>query len=82
MSFSCTKCGECCRHINNISQLAAFDIGNGVCRFLKNNLCSIYDSRPEICRVDYMYDKYFCVSMSREEYYALNMKACKKLQNL
>ena len=79
MSFFCKKCGECCRHIDKIPQLAAFDIGNGICCYLKDNLCSIYDNRPEICRIDYMYDKYYVKQISREEYYAMNEKACRKL---
>ena len=80
MPFSCTKCGECCRHIDKVPQLAAFDIGNGVCRYLKDNLCTIYNVRPEICRVDFMYDKYFSKHLSKEEYYALNEKACRELK--
>ena len=80
MPFSCTKCGECCRHIDKVPQLAAFDIGNGVCRYLKDNLCTIYNVRPEICRVDFMYDKYFSKQISREDYYALNEKACRELK--
>ena len=80
MPFSCTKCGECCRHIDRVPQLAAFDIGNGVCRYLKDNLCTIYNVRPGICRVDFMYDKYFSKQISREDYYALNEKACRELK--
>ena len=80
MPFNCNKCGECCRHINNIPQLISFDIGNGVCRYLKDNICSIYDIRPEICQVDEMYNKYFSEQLSKEEFYVMNEKACKNLQ--
>lgn len=55
--FPCTGCGECCRHINRVEQLAVYDRGDGVCIYLSGNLCSIYKDRPEICRVDYMYEK-------------------------
>lgn len=82
MSFKCTKCGLCCRNIHNIPQLAAFDLGNGVCKYLKNNLCSIYEERPEICRVDYMYELYFKDKMSLEEYYRYNHLGCMKLQDV
>lgn len=54
-TFSCSQCGECCRHINLVPALAAFDTGTGVCKYLAGNLCSIYDTRPLICRVDAMY---------------------------
>ena len=79
MPFPCSKCGECCRHIDKIPQLAAFDTGNGICIHLKNNLCNIYDHRPEICNVEAMYEKYFAGRFTREEFYAMNLKICKKI---
>ena len=82
MPFSCSKCGECCRHIDKIPQLAAFDTGNGICIHLKNNLCDIYDPRPEICNVEAMYEKYFSGRFMREEFYAMNEKVCGKLIKL
>lgn len=57
--FPCSKCGECCRHINLIPQLSEFDRGDGICIHLSGNLCDIYEQRPEICRVDVMYQKYY-----------------------
>lgn len=81
MSFSCDKCGLCCRNISKIPGLAAFDSGNGTCIYLTDeNLCSIYASRPEICQVDLMYEKYFKSTMSVEEWYELNSEGCKKLK--
>ena len=47
--FDCDKCGLCCRNIHKIPQLKEYDLGNGVCRYLtSNNLCSIYENRPDI----------------------------------
>lgn len=40
--------------------------GDGVCRFLDGNLCSIYDERPPLCRVDESYYLFVQV-MSYEE---------------
>jgi Fe-S-cluster containining protein len=59
-SFPCTQCGICCRHIDRAPQLAAFDLGGGVCRHLdpKTNLCKIYESRPQICRVEEMFEEF------------------------
>lgn len=74
------QCGECCRHIDKIPQLAAFDMGNGVCVHLCENSCSIYESRPEICRVDVMYEKYFSKYFDREEFYEANEDMCRTLQ--
>ena len=48
--FSCDKCGLCCRNIDKIPELKAFHNGDGICKFLINNKCSIYSLRPKICR--------------------------------
>jgi len=80
--FVCSKCGECCRHIDLIPQLAEFDTGNGVCIHLKGDCCSIYSTRPEICRIDEMYDKYFFKLYTRDDYYQINMGACHKLMEI
>ena len=70
-AFPCSQCGECCRHIDRIPQLAPFDLGNGTCRYLKGNLCSIYESRPDICCVDTMYDRYFRTDFTRDDFYRI-----------
>lgn len=81
--FPCSRCGICCRHIDRVPQLAEFDTGNGRCRYLQdNNLCAIYEDRPDICRVDRMYDICFHEYMSREEYIRRNLEACAELQRL
>lgn len=53
MKFKCTKCGCCCRRVNLIPGFPeAFD-EKGVCIHLnEENQCSIYETRPLICRVD------------------------------
>lgn len=77
--FPCAQCGECCRHINLIPLLAPFDQGDGVCIHLRGNLCNIYEDRPEICRVDTMYERYFSEKYTKEEFYELNLRVCKAL---
>ncbi len=77
--FNCDKCGECCRHIREIDALKHLDTGNGLCRFLKNNLCSIYDNRPDICNVEKMYESFKDI-MSKNEYYELNYQGCIELR--
>lgn len=81
--FLCASCGKCCRCIINIPELEEFDKGNGVCIHLdaETNLCKIYEIRPEICRVDVMYENYFKEKYSKEEFYQLNIEACKALQD-
>ena len=79
--FPCTLCGACCRHIGKIAELADFDNGNGICKHLDEttNTCTIYANRPKICRVDAMFET-FANSYSRQEFYALNLKACQILR--
>lgn len=79
-SFQCDKCGLCCRNIGRIPQLREYDDGNGACKYLQNNLCSIYEDRPEICRVDVMYDRYFREQYSKDEFYELNYEGCRELK--
>ena len=79
MKFECDKCGICCKLLKGIPQLAAFDRGDGVCIHLKDNLCSIYESRPDICNVEKMY-VFFKEQMSEEEYLQLMSNSCKVLK--
>jgi Fe-S-cluster containining protein len=80
--FQCDKCGQCCRNLHLSSEYADLDRGDGVCRFLEGNLCSIYDTRPLKCRIDESYDAMFSSTMSRERYYKLNYEACNLLKEL
>jgi Fe-S-cluster containining protein len=77
-SFPCTRCGLCCRRVNNHKRYKHLDRGDGVCRNLieSNNLCSIYEQRPPECRIDFMYDKLYSAIMTQQEYYDLNLAAC------
>ena len=79
--FKCSQCGECCRHLDRSELYRELDRGDGVCRYLKGNLCSIYENRPLLCRIDESYDKYFSEIYTRDEYYRLNEQACKILQS-
>jgi len=63
--FNCEKCGACCRAVK--------------CFLLKDGLCSIYETRPDICRVDRMYE-IRKLNMTREEYYKLTKRFCEILR--
>lgn len=67
--FECDCCGECCRNLHKSKLYAALDRGDGTCRYLNDNLCSIYDERPLLCRVDDCYEVFFAEKLSREEFY-------------
>lgn len=78
--FKCRKCGECCRNLDKSSLYSELDRGNGICKYLKGNLCSIYNDRPLLCRVDESYEKIFKNTMKKDEYYKLNYIYCYKLR--
>ncbi|MEA1955893.1 MAG: YkgJ family cysteine cluster protein [Campylobacterota bacterium] len=80
--FGCTGCGLCCRHIEKIVELKDYNLGNGVCKHLDTitNNCMIYDSRPNICKVDKMFDIEYHKKFSKEEFYIKNAEVCNSLQ--
>lgn len=77
--FDCSKCGLCCRLVGMLDEIPEpLECDeSGVCIYLDKdtNLCTIYDSRPLICRVDDLYDQVYKDKMSRSNYY----KQCHKL---
>lgn len=80
MMFVCSKCGGCCRHVNLSPLYEQLDRGDGVCKYLCGNLCSIYDNRPLLCRVDESYERFFKEKLSKEDYYRLNYQVCDKIK--
>ncbi len=80
MMFICNQCGLCCKNLKLSSIYAELDRGDGTCKYLKNNLCSIYNDRPLLCRIDESYEFFFKDSFSKEEYYKLNYEMCKKFK--
>ena len=75
MSFEkyCNKCGLCCQVANPFT-------GIGRCpKLTDDNKCSIYDTRPDICRVDVMAKKR---GIPKFEAYAANIKACSVLKGI
>ena len=79
--FECDKCGECCRQLKGISIYAELDRGDGICKYLKGNLCSIYEDRPLFCRIGDCYEQFFKEKYTRDEFYKLNYEICNKLKN-
>ena len=80
--FQCDRCGECCRHLDLSPLYAELDRGDGVCRYLDGNLCSIYETRPVLCRVDACYHLYFQSALSLEAYYRYNQEVCQHFKQL
>lgn len=79
--FKCNKCGMCCRNLQNSVLYDELNRGDGICRYLNGDLCSIYEERLLICRVDDFYNVYLKDKISLSDYYKLNYDACYVLKN-
>jgi hypothetical protein len=81
--FVCSRCGACCRNIHLYEPASYLDRGDGVCKYYNDNdkSCTIYEFRPEICRVDKMY-KLFKNKMTWNEYIDLSYESCEELRKL
>lgn len=77
--FQCSQCGECCRHLDRVPEMAPYDLGTGVCRYLAGNKCSIYNQRPPLCRGEYLYHRYF-EGWAVDDYYNLLYRWCALLR--
>lgn len=80
--FKCDKCGECCRNLDNSPVYAELHNGDGICKYLSGNLCSIYLTRPILCCVDKSYELYFKDIMTYDKYEELNHEVCNILKKL
>jgi len=81
--FLCDGCGLCCQHISEIEELKEFHNGDGICIHLnrENNQCNIYETRPNVCRVEKMYDLVYHKEFnSKQEFYNANMAICNVLK--
>lgn len=75
-SFKCSRCGRCCaRAVDADVGLPVRTDGSCVHWDPDTRLCTIYDERPWICRVDDIYAAYF-THMSQDEFNKLTHQAC------
>ena len=83
LSFPCSKCGLCCQHVGLAEETRFLDRGDGICRHydVATKGCSIYEYRPDICRVDLQYILNYSQYYKWNEFVALNVQACEQLQN-
>jgi Fe-S-cluster containining protein len=80
--FPCTGCGLCCQNITNIKELKEYDLGNGTCKYFDNISaeCKIYNGRPDICRVDKMFELEYSKYVTKHTFYMGNASVCNSLQ--
>lgn len=81
-SFPCTQCGLCCQQVHQALETRFLDRGDGTCKHYDNALrqCLIYDTRPEICRVDRQYILHYSKNMSWDAFVEANLNVCHQLQ--
>jgi Fe-S-cluster containining protein len=79
MIFPCTGCGCCCKRIGMVKPFLTLEEfpyntnNDGVCEMLIDDKCSVYNERPDICRIDKMATK---SNIDTAEYYKLAIHVC------
>ena len=64
-------------------ELSYLNRGDGICvNFdVETKLCTIYNTRPEICRVDLQYAKNYSDQFTWDEFVQLNITVCNELNH-
>lgn len=77
--FGCVGCGACCRGVFHIPGVFEEPIRpDGSCSHLTaDNMCDIYEKRPQICRVD-EYDV-AAMGLTKEQWHDANYESCETL---
>jgi len=84
MEFNCTACGACCKKAGELGLMPSGK--DGACVYLgEDNLCSIYDKRPDRCNIDKMYSITSkatpkTMRLTKAQYFKMQNKACNILQ--
>lgn len=83
-AFPCTQCGQCCRNVHLAVETRSLDRGDGACRHYSDadKRCMIYESRPDVCRVDRQYEMHYAEQYSWEAFVEANVEVCRVLQSL
>lgn len=75
MKFPCTSCGACCRKLPGFATL---NRGDGTCRYYDDatRLCTVYDQRPEVCRIDRYYETRLRDQLDAKVFYTIQALNC------
>lgn len=92
MTFPCTGCGGCCRMVGDIlahperqthpvmrRAVAEFPFESdvtGACVMLKDNKCSVYETRPLLCDVKALGE---LMQVDSAMWYRMNIAACNSI---
>lgn len=81
--FNCWQCGACCHFCHVTTELKHLDRGDGVCVHLTSeNLCGIYEDRPNICNTRMAYKRFWEDQMTWNEYVDMSEGACRMLDGM
>lgn len=66
LAFPCTQCGLYCRNVHLAEQTQYLDRGDGVCRHYSDikKHWLIYETRPDIFKVDRQYEMHYAQQLS------------------
>lgn len=78
--FTCDECGKCCSNLPAIEATKNLRLDNGCCKFLKNNLCEIYENRPIFCRGEKMFELVYSKIMTKKEFDKKRTEICDRLK--
>ncbi len=73
INFICSQCGACCRRAATIKDFPEETKEDGSCIHLEDNKCKIYDTRPDICRVE---KQAKTSKLTQKKFYQLNNSLC------
>ena len=81
--YKCENCGACCRHWNPARYNKEIVNEKGDCIYLDINtkLCTIYNNRPDFCRVNKWYNLHFS-NIKWEHYTTQQILGCNILRKL
>ena len=94
MEFKCDKCGNCCSVIGKAienKELLSEEFkkllndfpyktdSNGRCEKLKDNICTVYDIRPDVCNIDKVFKK--TNGVKHKDFLKQNKKMCQALKH-
>jgi len=80
MEFLCSSCGACCRLVGLIADKYDLPLKEDkmTCAYLIDNQCSIYEDRPDCCRVEEGAEDFIKENpeSTKKEYYIKTTKVC------
>lgn len=74
--FACTGCGSCCRRVLGIDPVWPVRADGACLHLATDNSCTIYSTRPLVCRVEDMRPS----TIPKRVWYRANAASCNQMQ--